>query len=71
MENDNQKRLSTGIAGRWQEQVHAQDGFANFGRTELLGLRQRFGADWVIADHALAFKDCPYQKEGIYVCRIE
>lgn len=63
--------LFPAIAGRWQEQVHAQDGFQNFGRQELLGLRQKFGADWVIADRAMGLHDCPYQKEGIFVCRIE
>ncbi len=63
--------LFPAIADRWQEQVHAQDGFQNFGRQQLLGLRQKFGADWVVADHALGLHDCPYQKDGIYVCRIE
>lgn len=62
--------LFPAIAKQWQEQVHAQDGFQNFGRVELLGLRQRFGADWVIADHAMGLAECPYQKDGIYVCRI-
>ena len=63
--------LFPALGERWQEQVHAQDGFANFGRNELLGLRQRFGADWVVADRSLGLTACPYQKDGIYVCRIE
>lgn len=63
--------LFPAIAGRWQEQVHAQDGFQSFGRTDLLRLRQRFGADWVIADHSLGLTACPYQKDAIYVCKIE
>jgi hypothetical protein len=63
--------LFPAIAGKWQEQVHAQDGFQSFGRNELLGLRKRFGADWMIADHSAGLSDCPYQKDGIYVCRIE
>jgi hypothetical protein len=63
--------LFPAIGEKWQEQVHAQDGFANFGRDELLQLRQRFGADWVIADRSLGLTACPYQKDGIYVCKIE
>ena len=63
--------LFPAIAGKWQEQVHAQDGFKNFGRTELMGLRERFGADWVIADHSPGLSECPYHSEGMYVCKIE
>ncbi|ABF43378.1 hypothetical protein Acid345_4378 [Candidatus Koribacter versatilis Ellin345] len=63
--------LFPALAPKWQEQVHAQDGFASFGRDEVLHLRQRFGADWVIADHSMGLSACPYQKDGIYVCRIE
>ncbi len=63
--------LFPAIAGKWQEQVHAQEGFQKFGREDFLRLRQRFGADWVIADHAPGLDDCPYRKDGIYVCRIE
>jgi hypothetical protein len=63
--------LFPALAPKWQEQVHAQDGFQNFGREDLLKLRQRFGADWVIADHAMGLNDCPYLKDGIYVCKIE
>jgi hypothetical protein len=63
--------LFPALAPKWQEQVHAQDGFPSFGRDDLLKLRQRFGADWVISDHAMGLDDCPYLKDGIYVCRIE
>ncbi len=62
--------LFPAIAGKWQEQVHAQDGFQGFGRQDFLRLRQRFGADWVISDHAVGLADCPYRADGIYVCRI-
>jgi hypothetical protein len=63
--------LFPAIAGKWQEQVHAQDGFRNFGRKDLLQLRQRFGADWVISDHAVGLTACPYRSDGLYVCKIE
>ena len=63
--------LFPAIAGKWQEQVHAQEGFQNSGRADFLRLQQRFGADWVIADHPVGLSDCPYRKDGIYVCRIE
>lgn len=63
--------LFPALAPKWQEQVHAQDGFQKFGRDDLLKLRERFGADWVIADHPMGLSACPYQKDGIYVCRIE
>jgi hypothetical protein len=63
--------LFPAMAGKWQEQVHAQDGFQSFGREDLLRLRQRFGADWVISDRAVDVSDCPYRAEGIHVCRIE
>jgi hypothetical protein len=63
--------LFPALAPKWQEQVHAQDGFEKFGKPEFLGLRQRFGADWVIADHSVGLNACPYQKDGIYVCKIE
>jgi hypothetical protein len=63
--------LFPALGPKWQEQVHAQEGFANFGRDEFLQLRQKFGSDWVIADHSLGLTACPYQNDGIYVCRIE
>ena len=63
--------LFPALAPKWQEQVHAQEGFPNFGRDELMRLRGRFGSDWVVADHSLGLSACPYQKDGIYVCRIE
>jgi hypothetical protein len=63
--------LFPALAPKWQEQVHAQDGFEKFGRSELLGLKERFGSDWVIADHSVGLTACPYQKDGIYVCKIE
>ena len=62
--------LFPALASKWQEQVHAQDGFRTFGRDEFLRLRERFGADWAIADHSLGLTACPYQKDGIYVCKI-
>ena len=63
--------LFPAIAGRWQEQVHAQEGFEKFGRNDLLQLRQRFGADWVITDHSMGLTACPYRADGLYVCKIE
>ncbi|HEY3927176.1 MAG TPA: DUF6798 domain-containing protein [Candidatus Koribacter sp.] len=63
--------LFPAIAGKWQEQVHAQDDLLPKGREGLLELQKRFGADWVIGDRRMGLTDCPYQKDGIYVCRIE
>jgi hypothetical protein len=63
--------LFPAIGARWQEQVHAQDGFSKFGRDELLQLRQRFGSNWVIADRSMGLTACPYRADGIYVCKIE
>ncbi len=63
--------LFPAIAGKWQEQVHAQDELLPQGRAGLLQLQERFGANWFVGDSPSGLSTCPYQKDGIYVCKIE
>jgi len=64
------------LAPRWQQEVHAIDGFDRFTIDDFLRLQQRFGVDWTILEEAqanspgLAGLDCPYRNEVVAVCRI-
>ena len=65
--------LFPSVAGRWQREVHARDGWQKFSPADFERLDRDFGVDWVVVEqshpssHALA---CPYQNELLRVCRI-
>ena len=66
--------LFPSVAGRWQREVHARDGWQNFTSADFQRLHEEFGVDWAVAEnsqpasHELA---CPYSNEVVRVCRIE
>jgi hypothetical protein len=65
--------LFPAVAGRWQREVHARDGWQHFTPADFARLRQQFGVDWVLLqrDHpAAARMDCLYQNSSLTVCRI-
>ena len=65
--------LFPSVAGRWQREVHARDGWQKFSPADFERLDRDFGVDWVIVEqshpssYALA---CPYENELLRVCRI-
>jgi hypothetical protein len=60
------------LAPRWQEQVHAQEGWSHFQAADFQRLKRRFGEDWVVLEgNAAPGMDCPYHNEVLRVCRIE
>src|SRR2546423_1741766 len=65
--------LFPSVAGRWQREVHARDGWQTFSPADFERLRSDFGVDWVIVEqshpssHALV---CPYENQLLRVCRL-
>lgn len=62
------------MAGTWQGQVQALQGWRNFQAADFERLRQQFGVDWVLLDqqstNAYRRLDCPYDRDDLRVCRI-
>ncbi len=63
------------VAEAWLTRSEAQRNWRNFSRADLLGLKQRFGVDWVLFERGAPPDSgdlpCPYQNGQIRVCRIE
>jgi hypothetical protein len=63
------------VAEAWLTRSEAQRNWRNFSRADLLGLKQRFGVDWVLFERGAppdsGALPCPYQNDQIRVCRIE
>jgi hypothetical protein len=60
------------LAPRWQREVEAQTGWKNFQAADFHRLRNSFGVNWVVlAQPPVAGMTCPYQNQGISVCRLE
>jgi hypothetical protein len=63
------------LSEEWLKQSEAQRNWRNFSRADLLGLKQRFGVDWVLFERGSPPSSgdlaCPYQNDQIRVCRIE
>jgi hypothetical protein len=60
------------LAGKWKEQVTAQEGWEKFQYQDFLRLNQRYGVDWVVVERpGAAGLVCPYANELLLVCRIE
>ena len=66
--------LFPAMAGRWQREVHARDGWQNFAAADFHRLREDFGADWAVLENshpAARELDCPYTNDQVRVCRIQ
>ena len=65
--------LFPSIAGRWQREVHARDGWLNFTAADFHRLHTEFGVDWAVVENSQPVaKDlsCPYANDLVQVCRI-
>lgn len=66
--------LFPAVAGRWQKEVHARDGWPQFEKSDFMRLRAEFGVDWVVLERAHpAAKElnCPYVNDALSVCKLE
>jgi hypothetical protein len=60
------------LAREWKEQVDARRGWKQFQRPDLLRLKARYGADWVVLQQpGTRGLNCPYENERVLVCRID
>jgi hypothetical protein len=59
-------------AQRVHEQVRALDGWQNFQAADFRRLKQQFGVDWAVVEgQVVSGLFCPYENQGLRVCRIE
>ena len=59
------------LAEEWKRQVSAQQGLEQFHAADFERLARLFPVTWIVTRHApLASLACPYQQNGIWVCRI-
>jgi len=59
------------LSARWLDEVEAQRGWEHFTQADFERLKARFGNNWVVIERpARDGLDCPYQNEGLLVCRI-
>jgi len=67
--------LSPGLADEWLKQSEAQQNWKSFSRADFVGLKERFGVDWVLFERASRPSSdgltCPYQNWQVRVCRID
>jgi len=60
------------IAEAWSQQVQAQAGWKDFQLQDFRRLQRDFGVNWILLDKAVpAGMTCPYQNNGIAVCKLE
>jgi hypothetical protein len=63
------------LSEEWLKQSEAQRNWRNFSRADFLGLKQRFGVDWVLFERVTPPSSgglpCPYQNDQIQICRIQ
>ena len=58
------------LSEEWERQVNAQQGWNSFQLNDFEKLKTEFGVDWVVLEHPVAGMPCPYQKDGLKVCKI-
>lgn len=59
------------LADEWWEQFQAQKNWKNFGLEDFLGLRAKYGVDWVVQQNpGVSDLNCPYKNQMAEVCRI-
>jgi len=59
------------LAPEWKKQVDALRGYEGFTRENFLQLKKEYGVTWAVVEGSGAGLTCPYQEEGLAVCRIE
>jgi hypothetical protein len=59
------------LAPVWKKQVDAMKGYESFTREDFLRLKTEFGVDWALVEKVVPGMTCPYQQDGLAVCRIE
>jgi hypothetical protein len=59
------------LAPMWKMQVDALRGYEGFTRDDFLRLKAEFGVDWALVETNVPGLNCPYQRDGLAVCRIE
>jgi hypothetical protein len=59
------------LALRWLDEVQAQRGLDHFTPADFDQLKQRFGITWVLVERPGGEgMECPYENEGLRVCRV-
>jgi hypothetical protein len=59
------------LSPKWLEQKRAQDGWRDFDAARFHELRSAYGVTWVVVESPVPGLDCPYQNEGVLVCRVD
>ncbi|HSP05596.1 MAG TPA: hypothetical protein VLR94_00385, partial [Acidobacteriota bacterium] len=60
------------LAGKWQEQVHAQQGWPTFRPQDFQRLKRAFGVNWVVLRQpGVPGLSCLYENSTLAVCRID
>lgn len=74
--------LFPSLGERWQREVHASLGWNTFKADDFQRLKRDFGVNWAVVAKSTTSdqrangptpeipKDCPYQNEAVYVCRL-
>lgn len=59
------------LAGTWEAEVQAEDGWDHLQLADFERLRRRFGVDWVVLEgRDVTGLECPYRNNSLAVCRI-
>src|SRR5262249_834002 len=60
------------LAEKWQAQLQAQQGWAQFHANDFRRLKKQYGVDWVVLQQpGTPDLHCPYQNKTLLVCRID
>jgi hypothetical protein len=59
------------LAPTWKKQVESMRGYENFTREDFLRLRSEYGVDWALIEKSVPGLNCPYEQDGLAVCRIQ
>ncbi|HXN45900.1 MAG TPA: hypothetical protein VN893_04620 [Bryobacteraceae bacterium] len=59
------------LAGEWEQQVQAQDGWVRFKSADFEELAKRYPVTWIVAQNGQSSNlDCPYREAGLEVCQV-
>jgi hypothetical protein len=59
------------LADLWWEQFQAERNWTNFGLSDFMRLKQRYGVNWVVLQSpGVIGVDCPYRNREVMVCRL-
>ena len=60
------------LGPRWVRELDAQRGWRSFQKEDFERLKKQFGVDWIVVPSpGVNGFACPYNREGISVCRVE